>query len=342
VPEWADESGSVDCAAGDLDGDGEDEYLVRVTDPVETLPGRPSASVLIFDRSTAGYEVAFQTGPWDQPVILGVRDFNGDGKVEASFTVADYGSNTFWTFVSILAWDGQQYADLFPQVEGSLGMPNPRDIRFVDVEGDGIEELYLAQGPIGSIGAGPTKDTNATYAWDGISYVLVEHEYEPSDWLYLTVMDADDAYTAGNWERSLELYDKAINDPSLRDWKAEYGEDPQSGSYELLPYAYFRLYLTQLYQGQEASLPPDADPSAQDLVDSIAALLLREFKLSMHAQAAYHFAEAYPDGELSLEALSQGCAAFLAFVEEHRQEFDAVWDYGWANPELVPERLCPH
>jgi len=29
-------------------------------------------------------------------------------------------------------------------------------------------------------------------------------------------------------------------------------------------------------------------------------------------------------------------------VEDNRQEFDDIWYYGYANPELVPERLCPH
>jgi hypothetical protein len=336
VPGWAEESGSVDCAAGDLDGDGEDEYLVRLTNPV--LSGVwPDADVLIFDRAAAGYEVAFQSSttlgpspPW-QPVILGIGDFNSDGKLEASFTADSCGAHTCWTSVYILAWDGQQYADLAGE---QITVPFPWDIKFVDTNGDGIQELYVVAGTLGAMGAGPQRNSNLTYAWDGTKYALAKTEYEPSDQLYFAVVDGDEAYAAGDLEKAMELYRKAIDDTSLRDWKEDFSDE--SGRDELIPYAHFRLGLAQL-----AGLHGGAQASAQQVIDSIAGLLA-EFPESFHARAAWQFAQAYPDGEVSPQALSQGCAAFLAVVEDYRQEFDAVWDYGYANPELVPERLCPH
>ena len=337
VPGWAEESGSVDCAAGDLDGDGEDEYFLRVTNPVVT-DIMPDADVLIFGRAADGYELAFQSSetlgpvpPW-QPVILGVRDFNGDGKLEASFTADSCGAHTCWTSVYILAWDGQQYVDI---IEEEVGVPWARGISFVDVEGDGIEELYVAAGQIGSIGAGPQRDSNLTYAWDGVHYVLVETEIEPSESLYFAVVDGDEAYAAaGDLETAMQLYNKAINDSALWDWKEDFSG--VSGRDELVPYAYFRLYLAEL-----VSLPPDGEAAVQDLVDSIAALA-GQFPDSLNAQAAAQFAAAYPDGQVSPQALAAGCTAFLAYVEDNRPEFDDIWYYGYANPELVPERLCPH
>ncbi|KPK48078.1 MAG: hypothetical protein AMJ77_00970 [Dehalococcoidia bacterium SM23_28_2] len=336
VPGWAEESSSVDCAAGDLDGDDEDEYLLRITNPIVSDIW-PDADVLIFDRGPAGYELAFQSSetlgpspPW-QPVILGIRDFNGDGKLEASFTADSCGAHTCWTSVYILAWDGQQYVDI---IDGEVEVPYARAIDFVDVEDDGIEELYVAAGQIGSVGAGPQKDSNFTYAWNGTSYVLVKTEDEPSDELYFAVVDGDEAYDAGDLDTAMQLYNRAINDTSLGDWKEAF--EGVSGRDELIPYAYFRLYLAQL-----AALPADGGSSAQGLVDSIAGLA-EQFPQSLHAQAALRSAQAYPDGEPPPQGLSQGCAAFLTFVEEHRQEFDDIWYYGYANPPLVPERLCPH
>jgi hypothetical protein len=335
-PDWAGESGSVDCAAGDLDSDGEDEYLVRVTNPV--LSGIwPDADVLIFDRRAAGYEVAFQSSttlgpspPWF-PGILGVRDVNGDGKLEAGFGAESCGAHTCWTYVYILAWDGQQYVDI---IDGEVEVPYARDIRFVDVEGDGIEELYVAAGQIGSVGAGPQRNVNFTYAWDGTKYALAKTEYEPSDFLYFAVVDGDEAYAVGHVDEAIAFYQKAIDDTSLVDWHEQLGQGRDRD--ELIPYARFRLYLAQL-----ASLHGGAQASAQEVIDSIAGLLA-EFPESFHAYAAWQFAQAYPDGEVSSQALSQGCAAFLAVVEEHRQEFDNIWYYGYANPDLVPERLCPY
>jgi hypothetical protein len=345
VPQWAGEgsavdsyagAGSIDCGVADLDGDGEDEYIVRVTNPVVSGIW-PDAEVLIFDRGAAGYKVAFQSSttlgpspPW-LPVILGISDFNGDGKLEASFSAGSCGASTCWTSVFVLAWDGQGYADLTGE---QITVPFPRAIKFVDTNGDGVQELYVAAGTQGSVGAGPQRSSNLTYAWDGTKYALAKTEYEPSDWLYFAVVDGDAAYAAGNVDAAIALYRKAIEDTSLLDWRegAGIGRDRD----ELIPYARFRLGLAQL-----AGLHGGAQASAQEVVNSIASLAT-EFPDSLHARAALHFAQAYPDGEVSPQALSQGCVAFLAVVEEHRQEFDAAWDYGYANPELVPERLCPH
>jgi len=147
-------------------------------------------------------------------------------------------------------------------------------------------------------------------------------------------VDGDEAYAVGDLEKAMQLYNKAINDAALWDWKEDFSG--VSGRDELIPYAHFRLYLAQL-----ASLPTEDWPSAQDLIDSIAALA-GQFPDSLHAQAAAQFAAAYPDGEVSPQALAAGCSAFLAYVEGNRLEFDDMWYYGYANPELVPERLCPH
>ncbi|MDP2948318.1 MAG: hypothetical protein Q8P22_02115, partial [Chloroflexota bacterium] len=169
VSEWATESGSVNCAAGDLDGDGQDEYLIRVANPVVSGIW-PDADVLIFDRRAAGYEVAFQSSttmgpspPW-LPVILGIGDFNNDAKLEAGFTAESCGAHTCWTSVFVLAWDGQRYVDLAGE---QITVPFPRAIKFVDTNGDGIQELYVAAGTQGSVGAGPQRNSNLTYAWDG-------------------------------------------------------------------------------------------------------------------------------------------------------------------------------
>jgi len=219
-------------------------------------------------------------------------------------------------------------------VDEEVTVPFPQAIKFVDTNGDGVQKLYVEAGQIGSIGAGPQRDINLTYAWDGTYYVLVETEIEPSESLYFAVVDGDEAYAVGDLETAMQLYNKAINDGALWDWKEDFSG--VSGRDELVPYAHFRLRLAEL-----ASLPPDDEAAAQDLVDSIAALA-GQFPDSLHAQAAAQFAAAYPDGEVPSEALAAGCAAFLAYVEDNRLEFDDIWYYGYANPELVPERLCPH
>lgn len=348
------------CARGDLDGDGEEEYVVRITVPSArgTLsygaPAEPTGEpisyvgdILILDKRAGRYELVYGliyesilwghevtpvSFPFD-PTILGAEDYNGDGKLEVAFTTADCGAHTCSTSLSILGWDGSEYRNLFEEVV-SAPWTHPSQIEFIDLDGDGVKEVRLPAGQIASAGAGPQRDRVEFYAWDGTNYVLVNTEYEPSDWLYFAVVDGDEAYAAGDLEKAVQLYNKAINDAALWDWKEDFSG--VSGRDELVPYAHFRLALAQL-----ASLPPDDVAAAQDLVDSVAALAV-QFPDSLHAQAAAQFAAAYPDGQVSPQALSQGCTAFLAYVEDNRPEFDDIWYYGYANPELVPERLCPH
>ncbi|MGB6837268.1 MAG: hypothetical protein WBF66_06155 [Dehalococcoidia bacterium] len=352
------------CASADLDGDGQEEYVVRITVPStrgvlhygsqSELIGEPvtwAGDILILHKRAGryelvygqiyesilwGYEVTPMIFPFD-PTILGVEDYNGDGKAEAAFTTSDCGAHTCSTGLFILGWDGTEYRNLFEEGVSAPWTP-PADIEFIDLDGDGVKEVRLPAGQIASVGAGCQRDRVEFYAWDGINYVLVKTEYEPSDFLYFAVVDGDEAYAVGDVETAIALYRMAIEDTSLVDWHELLGgpEPEERDRDELIPYAHFRLRLAEL-----ASLPPDDEAAAQDLVDSIAALA-GQFPDSLHAQAAAQFAVAYPDGEVPSEALAAGCVAFLAYVEGNRLEFDDMWYYGYANPELVPERLCPH
>ena len=89
------------------------------------------------------------------------------------------------------------------------------------------------------------------------------------------------------------------------------------------------------------SLLPTTDvDSSLILVGSIVALV-QEFPDSLHAQAAQRFSEAYRHQQSSQSGYTAGCAAFVSFLEEGRSEFDAAWDYGYANPKREPDQLCP-
>jgi hypothetical protein len=265
--------------------------------------------------------------------LVGVDDYNGDGLTEAVITSGDCGAHTCFTDVVMLGWDGIDYVDLFAEPLG-VAWTTPDEITFPDPDGDGVHDVYLPAGVIGSIGAGPQRDAFLTYAWDGSHYVLTKEELAPTDDLYLIVTDGDKAYAEGDIETAMAHYRRALVDSSLSDWKEAFGSP--GGRFELVPYAQFRLYLAEL-----STLGANETIRAQELVDSISDLVL-DYSDSMHALAALEFALAYPDGEVSASALTTGCAAFLAFVDENQELFDEIWYYGYANPELVPEGLCPH
>jgi hypothetical protein len=77
------------------------------------------------------------------------------------------------------------------------------------------------------------------------------------------------------------------------------------------------------------------------LVGSIEALA-QEFPNSLHAQAAQVFGETYRQQKTPQAGYTAGCVGSISFLNVHRSEFDAAWDYGYANPKPEPDQLCPH
>ncbi len=328
------------AAAADLDGDGQDEYVVLISDPASSGPPFVpyTGDVLILDSAAGRYTVAFQASRdvaqfTSGPTLVGADDYNGDGKAEAAFTSGNCDAKTCYRSFYVVGWDGNRYVDLLAQPV-TEPWTNPAEITFEDSDYDGAQEIRIPASTAFQAGAGPQRDSILTYDWDGTNYVLAGTEYAASDYLYFAIVDADAAFAAGRPSSASSLYRKAAEDTTLKDWKQESGAGTRDRD-ELVPYARFRLYLTQL-----SLLTPAAAEAAASMVGSIGGLS-REFPDSLHAQAAQRFAEAYGQGGVSEAAYAAGCDAFIAFLEEHRAQFDAVWDYGSANPKRQPAELCP-
>ncbi len=111
-----------------------------------------------------------------------------------------------------------------------------------------------------------------------------------------------------------------------------------AGATFLLNAASFLGVLVVLYRWRRP--PRQSLLPAESLVGSIGGLA-HEFPDSLHAQAAQRFEEAYRQKTMPNDAYAAGCTAFASFLEEHRGEFDAIWDYGYANPKREPDQLCP-
>ena len=344
------------CAAADLDGDGRDEYVVRIADaatigpplsetPLATAqPASYGGDVVILDNGGNGYEVVYRgtvrgeetvsAERFINPTILGTGDYNDDGKAEAAFTGSECGAaSTCSTSVFVVGWNGSRYSDFFAEPVREP-WTQPSEIDFEDLDGDGIQEIRIPAGTISSPEFGPQRDSVLTYDWDGTSFEVTDIRYTASAYLYFAVVDADAAYAAGDPARATFLYRKAAEDTSLKDWKEELGAGARDRD-ELVPYARFRLYLTQM-----TLLPTTDVDTALTLVGSIEALV-GEYPNSLHAQAAQRFGDAYRRQNTPAAGFAAGCVAFTSFLEERRSEFDADWDYGYANPRPEPDQLCP-
>jgi hypothetical protein len=327
--------GTMPCVAADLDGDGEDEYVVRIAregQPEDgALEGWLAGTIAIFDRDIGTYGVVFSLADVDapasvdflQPVIYAVDDLNGDGRHEVLLTTSTCGAHTCNLAVYLLGYEGGEYIILLrpsaQEPEGVVVVPVTDDqLRVEDLDGDGIDELLLREGLIGSVGAGPQREAVRNYRWDGRRYTLANVEFAPSDLRYFKVRDADDALTGGDAEAAAALYREAVESAGLQD--VDFG-DPA----ELIAYARFRIGLTEAILEDKAAALAALDAAVA--ADPVA----------LHSELATRFRQGYT----KVGHVSAGCAAARDFVRANREAFAQLWDYGYANPEFDPDFLCP-
>ena len=342
--------GTPSCVAADLDGDGDDGYVVRLT----RLPGPTDSrgysgtwlagEILIFDHDPGAYSPVFNLAdllypcPYppcgepvlSNPVIYSVQDLNDDAIPELVFTSGHCGAHTCFINLHIFTKRDGAYVSLLTPQQGSGGfvsVPLADDqLRVEDIDGDGISEIVLRQGMVASAGAGPQREAVLVYSWDGEKFVLTHTTYDQSNAelyaLYFLIRDADDAFIRASYSDASALYREALEQPDLPDNYFGAGD-----SAELRAYARFRIGLSFAGTGD----PPSA---LMALDDTVAA-----DPQALHSRLAERFRDAYAPAS----DMAAGCSAALAFVDENADAFRQVWEYGYANPNVGVERtpLCP-
>jgi hypothetical protein len=320
------------CAVADTDADGEIELVLALTPPGPPEPPlmfEKPVTVAVLDRTAGSWGVAFQSPGTEEGggflvsvpsgnldnILMTVRDVNGVPGAEVVYRVESCGAHTCFTTVEIYGWNGTTYADL---TDGDISI-SYADTALEDTNGDGALEIIMHGGSIGSVGAGPTRTRTEVYGWDGRQYVLTQVINDPSEFLYHNVLDADDAFFAGDLQQALGLYARALQDQSLQQWK-----ENERG--EMDPYLYFRMAVTYMALGGAAV---EAGQSLDAAVDG--------YPGSLHGEMARAFRDAWlPAGDATA-----GCRAADAYVQANLDAFQEFWYFGYGNPEFDPQRLCP-
>lgn len=306
----------ADLLRADVDDDGKGELLLVIVEGDYGI--NLSGDVLVIDIEAPEYSLAYRaTGELFilDPTLLQVSDINGDGYTELAFTSTSCGAHTCSTTVYILASGTGAYGDL---TDGGIEMTYA-DVRFSDWDGDDVPELIMYGGIIGSVGAGPQRERTEVYRWDGLTYTLLETIYDPSNYLYFKVLDANQALLEGEYEIAAALYREAIENPNLEVWMDESERD------EMTAFARYRLSLTYLLLGEidEATLAREE--------------LLTQQPDNIYSQVVTVLWDAYSvDGDLRA-----ACEAVQSFAATHPETADVLADYGYANPTFTPEEVCP-
>jgi len=100
--------------------------------------------------------------------------------------------------------------------------------------------LRMYGGIVGSMGAGPQRARTEVYDWNGSLYALKETTYDESDFLYFKVLDANAAFSAGDYTRAIALYQEAIDNEDLRAWR-DWDDQGQQEKDDLRAFARYRL-----------------------------------------------------------------------------------------------------
>jgi len=314
------------CAVGDTDADGQNEVVLVLA----VSQGFDFAvTVAVLDKSAGSWGVAFQPPSTEEgggflvsvpsgnldDILWAVQDVNGLPGAEIVYRPEYCGAHTCYTTVEVYGWNGATYADL---TDGEITI-SYADTALEDTDLDGDLEIILNGGSIGSVGAGPTRTRTELYGWNGRQYVLTQTILDPSEFLYHNVLDADDAFFAGDLVLALDRYTRALEDLSLLQWK----ENERS---EMDPYLHFRIAITYMALGGAAA---EAAQSLEAATNS--------YPGSLHGEMARAFRDAWqPAGDTTA-----GCRAADAYVQANLDAFQEFWYFGYGNREFDAGRMCP-
>lgn len=325
------------------------------------LDGRPSLVVqfsfelAVYDPIRPGsdsYRLAYRSRdegpvnygvPGNRPALHSLSDFTGDGLPDIAFTDGYCGVSTCTISIHLLVSQADGYRDIARQTvgfesadprfpsSGSISFDYPaigvstdhNSIDFTtDMTGDGLPDITVVGGLSGSLGAWPQREFRWVFSAAGGQLRQVLREGLPTDWAVWILIEANEAFAHENWDRALQLYDRVLHDPLLREYEWDNGQHIPGGLGRLRDAARLRTSLA-LYNAGDAARALEA---LQSLVQAGGLL----------ADAGSHLSASLDDG---------AAAACLAF-DEALGEAAATWDSGWNNygrrvPRFTADDLCP-
>lgn len=314
----ADQRGAIQMAA--LRDATASEAVMALVDP-EAGDGGPLGLVAVLGAGPLGWEPLWQSGLAADVALLEVGDVNEDGSADIVWSDTTCGASACFTTAHVLSYvDG----DLRNWVNGSTTMASA-SISLEDVMPAGSgRELIVKGGVIGSVAAGPQRAMTAVWAsLAGAPYVLVQQSYAPSFCLYHHIVDADAAMAQGaqdNYAAAIAAYRAAADDARLvACWTRPNEVD------ELRAYALYRLAMAYAYASDRHAADAVVDELGRRYPNDALAELARLWWLS--------FRTTRDD--------SAACAVAATFANRRPESWQRLADYGFANPSLTAEALCP-
>ena len=316
--------------------------------------------LIVYGCHQGKYEILFTKRPDIFAQGLRIQDLNANGIPEI---ILDEPNRGYTAAISIYEWDGDSFVSLVRAFDNGYEQeefvaPNiVQSISYIEKEKNGTIEIVISQGEpakIDFVAKGlPWRDKTTTLSWNGKNFVITNNEYTDPEYRFQTIQDADTAVSEQKYGRAIGLYKQTISNEGL-EWFSidrklylknlkfrEYSPDsftpapsPSIDPAEypsLAAYAYYRIILLHLVQGQEA----EAASTYQTLQDTFGT----DPYASPYVEMATEFWEAYQ----STHKMYDGCATAIQYAVEHPQILTPLGSYyhGSQSHTYVPADVCP-
>jgi hypothetical protein len=319
----------VAVEAAEMTGDGSEEVVVSIFDPgSDNTP--PAGLLLIYACDQGEYQLAYQVDSRSSVPSGGahgifiLQDLNADSLSELVTSSATCGAHTCYERVQIINWDGSQFVN---RLEGETDdLPHP-NIYIEPSEVAGIYDIYVTGSGIGSVGAGPQRNSTRVWSFDEQTQLwrVSSFRLEESNYRIHVLHDAGIAVKDGDYQQALMLYSRVISDTTLEDWV-----DPPLE--QALIQAFARYQLVAIYTLQDRA--------------AFASTMLGEMENAYPPESPQHgffeMAAAYVKGyqEGGAEA---ACAAAVEYAAAHPGVLEPLGPqtFGYGNPTYYPADVCP-
>jgi hypothetical protein len=223
----------------DVDEDGQDEWLIRVNLDPNPMPwGRSGDFWIIGEELLYRYfepDDYFRQGTEDEPIplsqdfvltapqLLAVQDYTGDREPELLLQRQICGAHTCTQSYTVLSYRDGAIRSLISQAPSldtdgkSVVMPYAEVETATDETGDRRPDLLIRGGTYGSAGAGIQRSRTEIWAWDGSAMTLDNIRWEPSEYRFHLLYEANYRLEQGEGDRATNLYRQVIEDESLND-----------------------------------------------------------------------------------------------------------------------------
>ena len=280
-------------------------------------------------------------------VIFELHDLNQNGIPE----VLSIGSGRTGLNINILEWNGTNSHDLSADETGInafMVYASSDDFELRDLDNNGILEFTLkgSAPPHWDYPGDPLRAQTDIYYWNGKTYSPVK-TFSAPQYRFQAIQDGDGLTIQGKYNEARKLYQNAIDSDTLDWWSKERFEHNRDAAINfttpsvlivdeteyprLAAYAYYRIMLLQIVQGNES----DATTTYTTLQ--------QKFGNDPYGRPYVELATAFWESYQSTQKMYDGCASAIHYAAEHPEILIPLGsDYhGSQSHNYVPADVCP-